>query len=214
MKDEPSNHMNENDMQALRQEFIAAVRNTMDRLMHEGGLGRATAAAAIVAHLHPPPADKDVWNFMQTHGLGQEQAMLALTVAAALKQRQAQHGTLRQALQALTRAVQQVTGHPPQSAPIQPPSTTSTTLEPNPISLPPLKLEKVVTTLKPKHRKRADSCTAETTNKRLRADSVAEEVKSKVVEISVENNQAKLRSKRARDDAETATPAKRRKNTV
>jgi hypothetical protein len=138
-----------------------------------------------------------VFAFMQKHGLGNEQALLALAASSALRARVAEglgRGESRvHALYTLTKAVQQ--------APMLPvkleEGTDDLSTEPSNISLPPLKLSTEVVASKSKglfqknvgtkpsgkaNRKRILDATTDTETKRRRADSLSEEVSAKLEE--------------------------------
>ena len=178
---------------------------------------------------------------MRKHGLGDQQALLALTVSSACKsQFEKEKGVsdILEGLRGLTVRVQQAPSHP---AIVETKETiVALPTESSNISLPVLKMEKInpkilneriVKTLhKTKlNRKRALETSTEASpadTKRLRADSVSEEVSAKVEEASTPapteskvKSPAVIRSKRPRNAEEAEVrpdvlvAGKRRKST-
>jgi hypothetical protein len=166
---------------------------------------------------------------MQKHGLGNEQALLALAASAALRNRVA-HSAARgkgrlHALYTLTKAVR----HAPTLPVTLEEGTEDLSTEPSNISLPPLKISTEVMPSKSKglfqksvntkpsgkaNRKRALEITADTETKRRRADSLSEDVSAKLEETvrpvasdAKVKPTAAVRGKRSRSAAEEGETA-------
>mmetsp|Transcript_9517 Transcript_9517/g.18293 ORF Transcript_9517/g.18293 Transcript_9517/m.18293 type:complete len:251 (+) Transcript_9517:288-1040(+) len=234
-----------------RKEFGEAVASALQDLLRQG-FSRERATSVIFQQIggeHDKPSDEQVFSFMRKHGLGDQQALLALTVSSACKsqfeKKEKGVSDILEGLRGLTVRVQKAPSHP---ALVDTKETmaSSPTTESSNISLPMLKMEKnypkvlnerIVKTL-PKaklNRKRVLETSTEASpedTKRLRADSVSEEISAKVEEASsaaacpapteskVKSSQV-IRSKRSRSAEEAAEvrPAavlvagKRRKST-
>ena len=179
---------------------------------------------------------------MQKHGLGNQQAYMALALSYALKARflNDRNGAVdvEDGLAALTAAVQEIPRHA--SFVLESPTRDSTNAKVSQLSsfsLPKISSEKslpkITSDRKPKaktklNRKRVIEEEAEATTKRVRADSVSEEVSAKVEEASaavpaetkVKSTPLTVRNKRSRsaEDSEVhpvpLTANKRRKSTV